>query len=116
MATRSVGVVKESDPAEHRVAVVPEVVPKLRELGLDVRVQADAGARAWFADSAYTEAGASVHGPDETADADLLVCVAPPDPSWIAARRPGQILVGLLNPFGRPDLVEACRSAGLTAL
>jgi proton-translocating NAD(P)+ transhydrogenase subunit alpha len=116
MATRSVGVVKESDPAEHRVAVVPEVVPKLREVGLDVRVQTDAGARAWFADSAYTVAGASVRGPDETADADILVCVGPPDPDWIAARRSGQILIGLLNPFGRPEVVEACQSAGVTAL
>ncbi len=60
MAAHSVGVVKEADPAEQRVAVVPEVVPKLRDLGLEVLVENDAGAGAWFSDSAYTEAGASV--------------------------------------------------------
>jgi NAD(P) transhydrogenase subunit alpha len=115
MATRSVGVVKESDPSERRVAVVPEVVPKLRELGLDVLVQSEAGAGAWFSDSAYTQAGATVRSAEEVAAADILVCVGPPSTEWIAARRSGQILIGLLNPFGRPDVVSACASAGLTA-
>jgi len=116
MATQSVGVVKESDPAERRVAVVPEVVPKLRDLGLDVLVESDAGAGAWFSDSAYTQVGAAVRGADEVAGADLLVCVNPPAPEWIAARRAGQILVGLLNPFGRPEVVRACAAAGVSAL
>ena len=59
MAAVAVGVVKEADPAERRVALVPEVVPKLTGLGLDVLVEHDAGTGAWLADSAYTEAGAS---------------------------------------------------------
>lgn len=116
MATRSIGVVKESDAAERRVAVVPEVVPKLRELGLDVLVETDAGAGAWFSDSAYTQSGAAVRPADEVAGADLLVCVGPPTPEWIAARGSGQILIGMLNPFGRPEVVSACAGAGLTAL
>ncbi len=58
MATRSVGVVKESAPGEHRVAVVPAVVPRLREHGPDVLVENDAGTGAFLPDSAYTEAGA----------------------------------------------------------
>jgi NAD(P) transhydrogenase subunit alpha len=116
MATRSVGVVKESDPTEHRVAMVPEVVPKLRELTLDVLVETDAGAAAWFSDSAYTQAGAAVRAAGDVADADVLVCVAPPPAEWIAARRSGQILVGMLNPLGRPEIVTACAQAGVTAL
>jgi NAD(P) transhydrogenase subunit alpha len=116
MATRLVGVVKETDPTEHRVAVVPDVVPKLRELGLDVVVESDAGAAAWFSDSAYTQVGASVRPAGEVAEADLLTCVGPPAPEWIAERRAGQILIGLLNPLGRPDVVAACAAAGVTAL
>jgi NAD(P) transhydrogenase subunit alpha len=116
MATRSVGVLKESDPTEHRVAVVPEVVPKLRDLGLEVLVASDAGAAAWFSDSAFTQAGASVRPATDVIGADVLLCVAPPEPSLVAGLRSGQILLGLLFPQSRPELVAACAGAGVTAM
>ena len=47
------GVLKETAPGEHRVALVPEMVARLRGAGLDVLVQSGAGDGAWFADSAY---------------------------------------------------------------
>jgi len=113
MAAVAVGVVKEADPAERRVALVPEVVPKLTGLGLDVLVEHDAGTGAWLADSAYTEAGASaVSGVD---DAGIVVCVNAPPKERIARMRRGAVLVGLLNPAGNPDVVDACVAAGVTA-
>src|SRR4051794_15892923 len=78
MAAVNVGVVKEAGADEHRVAVVPEVVPRVRELGTELLVESDAGAGAWFADSAYTEAGASVVAAAAVDAAPVLVCVAPP--------------------------------------
>jgi NAD(P) transhydrogenase subunit alpha len=117
MAAVAVGVVKEADPAERRVAVVPEVVPKLVGLGLDVLVEQDAGAGAWWSDSAYTEAGANVV-PAASLDerAGIVVCVAAPPPSRIARLRRGTVLVGLLNPAGNPDVIDACAAAGVTAI
>ena len=53
------GVVKESEPGERRVAAVPAVVPRLTALGLDVLVEHDAGVGAFHPDSAYAEAGAT---------------------------------------------------------
>ncbi len=55
-----VGVLKETMPGERRVALVPEMIARLRGAGLDVLVQSGAGDGAWFADSAYAEAGASI--------------------------------------------------------
>ena len=60
-----VGVLKETTPGERRVALVPEMVARLRGAGLDILVQSGAGDGAWFADSAYAEAGAAIVSRDE---------------------------------------------------
>ena len=59
-----IGVPKETAAGEHRVALVPEVVGKLKAKGLDVLVQSGAGADALLTDAAFAAAGAQV-----TADA-----------------------------------------------
>ena len=53
-----IGVPKETAAGEHRVALVPEVVSKLKAKGLDVVVQSGAGADALLPDAAYVQAGA----------------------------------------------------------
>jgi H+-translocating NAD(P) transhydrogenase subunit alpha len=117
MAAVAVGVVKEADPAERRVAVVPEVVPKLVGLGLEVLVEHDAGAGAWLYDSAFTEAGASVVSAASLDDrAGIVACVAAPPASRIANLRRGTVLIGLLNPTGNPEVIDACTAAGVTAV
>ena len=117
MAAVSIGVVKETAPGERRVAGVPAVVPRLRQLGADVLVENDAGAGAFLPDSAYVEADATVRDRASVlAGADLLLCVQPPDPAHLAALRPGQVLVGLLSPLGNPQLVATCVERGVTAV
>ena len=59
-----IGVPKETAAGEHRVALVPEVVGKLKAKGLDVVVQSGAGADALLSDEAFAAAGAQL-----TADA-----------------------------------------------
>jgi NAD(P) transhydrogenase subunit alpha len=116
MAAVAVGVVKEADPAERRVAVVPDVVPKLTGLGLEVLVEHDAGAGAFMADSAYTEAGAKPVPGASVDEASIVVCVNAPPADRIARLRRGTVLVGLLNTTGNPGVVDACVAAGVTAV
>ena len=117
MATTTIGVVRERAPGEHRVALVPEVVARLCPSGLDVLVEASAGAGAWLPDSSYAEAGATVVSAAELdGQADVLLCVQPPDPKRVAGLRAGQVLVGLLNPLANPDLLDACVRRGVTAV
>jgi NAD(P) transhydrogenase subunit alpha len=113
----SIGVVKESEPGEHRVAVVPAVVPRLRELGCEVLVENDAGTGAFLPDSAYTEVGAVPVGAQELIErADVLVCVRPPSAQRVAQLRRGQVLVGLLEPSADPDRVPALAKGGVDAV
>ena len=111
-----VSVVKETAPAERRVALVPEVISKLRAAGVDVDVEAGAGDRAWFTDDGYAEAGAGVVSRSEALAADVVLMVAKPDAAMIRALRPGQVLIGMLSPLTDPDLMQELASAGVTAI
>ena len=53
-----IAVARETREGESRVAMVPELVSKLTDLGYEVLVEPDAGARAEYADELYVEAGA----------------------------------------------------------
>ena len=55
-----VAVVKETAPGERRVALVPEMISRLRGAGLDVLVESGAGDSAWFDDAAYAQADATI--------------------------------------------------------
>ena len=55
-----VSVPKESAPGEQRVALVPELVPRLTKAGLEVVVQSGAGAAAGFLDPSYIGVGARI--------------------------------------------------------
>src|SRR5260370_19948180 len=109
-----VGVLKETTPGERRVALVPEMVGRLRGAGLDVLVQSGAGDGAWFADSAYAEAGASIVSRDELlADARLVVAINRPDDLFTGALRAGQALAGMLNPLVDPAFAAALAARGV---
>jgi NAD(P) transhydrogenase subunit alpha len=113
MGTITVGVIRERAPGEHRVALVPESVGRLRTVGVDVLVESGAGAGAWFPDGAYETAGATVVPADELLErADILLCVGPPD---VEPRR-GQTVLGLLEPLTRPDAVRRFAGQGVTAV
>jgi proton-translocating NAD(P)+ transhydrogenase subunit alpha len=108
-----VGVPKETAAGERRVAVVPEVVAKLVEGGLEVIVERGAGSAASFEDAAYAEAGASVT--DSAWDADIVVKVQKPSPDEIARLRSGAVLIGFLQPLTDKEGIERLAAQGVTA-
>jgi H+-translocating NAD(P) transhydrogenase subunit alpha len=111
-----IGVPKETAAGEHRVALVPEVVSKLHAKGLDVIVQADAGADAMLTDAAFTAAGASVAtDAAEVWQSDVVVTIAPPDPEAIRGLGSGSILIGFLAPLTSPQTTHALADAKATA-
>src|SRR5271157_1283576 len=76
-----IGVPKETAAGEHRVALVPEVVSKLKAKGLDVVVQDGAGAGALLPDAAFVEAGATMTAnAGEVWGSDVVVTISPPYP------------------------------------
>jgi H+-translocating NAD(P) transhydrogenase subunit alpha len=111
-----IGVPKETAAGEHRVALVPEVVSKLRAKGLDVVVQGDAGADAMLTDAAFTAAGAQIAADAaEVWHSDVVVTIAPPDPQAIRGLGSGSILIGFLAPLTSPQTTRALADAKATA-
>ncbi len=111
-----VGVAKESEPGETRVAVVPDTARRLTGDGVDVLVEHLAGEAATFSDGAYEEAGADVVPADELyGEADVVCKVRKPSPEELERLREGQALVALLQPLTDPELLEQLARRGVTA-
>jgi NAD(P) transhydrogenase subunit alpha len=111
-----IGVPKETAVGERRVALVPEVVSKLKAKGLDVLVQSDAGADAMLTDAAYVQAGAQIaKDAAEVWHSDVVVTIAPPDPQAIRGLGSGSILIGFLAPLTSPQTTRALADAKATA-
>ena len=75
-----VGIPKEKRQGEARVAGSPDMVKKLVAMGVEVVVEASAGAGAMITDEAFTEAGATIAA-DAAAvygAADMLIRVRRP--------------------------------------
>ena len=112
-----VGVAKETVPGERRVALVPDATARLAPSGVELLVEAGAGASASFLDAAYTEAGARVVADAAAlyAEADFVCKVQKPTPDEVTLLRTGQGLVAFLQPLVNADLVRRIADQGSTA-
>ena len=112
-----IGAPTESDPTEHRVALVPETVERLVKAGHEVFIGEGAGTAAGFLDSTYAAAGATMTPTGEIAGSvDIFVHVQSPTSDELKALKKGAIVVGLLNARTNSAGVSALASAGVTAL
>lgn len=109
-----IGVPRETARGEHRVALVPDVVPQLTRAGHRVIVERSAGQRAGFTDEAYRASGCDL--------ADLSTEIYSIARMILKVQRPGReeasgeaeldllkegtILIGLLQPSGDPALFQ----------
>jgi len=118
-----VGVPKEIYPGERRVALTPVVVPMLAKAGLEVAIEAGAGAAAGYPDAQYQEKGAKIL-PDRAAvfaQADIIVQVLSHGANDnngandLPLLRRGQVLIGFLRPLASAETVRQVAQTGATA-
>jgi NAD(P) transhydrogenase subunit alpha len=111
-----IAVPREQQQGEARVALVPESVKKLVAAGVEVGIEAGAGARAGFLDADYQTAGASIMGrADLLPEADVIACVNRPEPADFAKFKPGAVVIGFLKPLDEPAALEPVIVRKLTA-
>jgi proton-translocating NAD(P)+ transhydrogenase subunit alpha len=104
---------KETAAGERRVALVPEALGRLRQAGIEVVVEAGAGAEASFEDDAYAEAGAEVDG--NVWSADVVAKVQRPSAAEIELLHEGSVLIGFLQPLTDAEGIERLNRRGVTA-
>ena len=114
----SIGVPRETESGEARVALVPDVADRLVATvdDLEVRVETGAGHGAYHEDADYEAAGCSVVERDAAFGTDIVTKVAPPSDDEIERLGDGQVLIGLMTPLGRPALAQALAERGVTTL
>ena len=118
-----VGVPKETFPGERRVALVPGVVPMLAKAGLEVAIQAGAGAEAGYPDADYAAKGAKVlaNRAEVFASAEIIaqvLCYGSNDRTGkadVPLLRRDQVLIGFLRPLGSQEVVQEVASTGVIA-
>ena len=118
-----VGVPRESFPGERRVALVPAAVPNLTKAGLQVVVEAGAGAAAGYPDADYAAKGAKVAADraEVFRAADIVVqilCHGSNDKTGkadVPLFRNGQVLIGFLRPLGSIETIQEIAAKGVTS-
>ena len=118
-----VGVPRETFPGERRVALVPGSVPTLTKGGLEVIVEAGAGAQAGYPDAEYSAKGAKIipERRDLFAAADIVVqvlCYGSNDKTGQADLplfHSGQALIGFLRPLGAIEPLQEIAAKGVTS-
>jgi alanine dehydrogenase len=113
-----VGVPTETKLDEFRVALTPDGVRELEQHGVEVLVQAGAGAGSGLADDAYQRAGAEIVGdPAEVWERAELVCkVKEPQPDEYAFFRPGLALFTYLHLAAYPEVADALLAHKVTGI
>ena len=108
----NVSVPKEVAEGERRVALVPEVVERLMQNGLQVTIEDGAGEGAHHPNAAYEQAGATI---GDGFSGDVIAKVAPPSAEEIGRLEQGSVLVGFLQPLTASDTVRALAERGVTS-
>jgi len=118
-----VGVPRESFPGERRVALVPSVIPSLAKAGLEVVIEAGAGAEAGYPDADYAAKGAKVlrDRAEVFQAADIItqvLCYGSNDQTGkadVPLYHRGQVLVGFLRPLGSVETISEIAAKGVTS-
>lgn len=110
-----IAVVRESVGGEHRVSLTPETVAELVEAGHQVHIEAGAGVRADWPDSAYLAAGATV-GRLNLHEANLVASIRPLTRQQAHSLKPGTATISFLVPTDHLDVVKVFAAGHITAL
>ena len=115
-----VAVARETHPGERRVALIPAAVPPLVKAGFEVLVEAGAGLSAGYPDQQYIDKGAKIAASrQEVFVADILLQVRAAGANAagqddLALYRQGQVVIGMCDPLGAPQLAQKVVQCGVS--
>lgn len=110
-----VGVPKETLEGEHRVAIVPGNVVKLKKAGAKVNIERNAGALSGFSDEQYKQAGAEIVGTDDVWKCGLVAKVRPPTDAE-TAKLENRTILSIIQPRVNTELMDRLVNQKATVL
>jgi len=108
-----IGIPKEKNEGETRVAIVPISVPKLLKLGFEVVIEKGAGENSGYSDKEYEEKGAKMKSLNEVMECELIASIDVPD---IKNMKKGQMLACVADPFRNLQQTRKIIDTGITLL
>ena len=116
-----VGVPKETQPHEQRVALIPGDLPALQKVGLQVQIESGCGQAAGYPDQEYLDKGATLAATraELFAHADIIVQVRGLGANLhegmqdLAHFRKGQVLIGFQEPLWEPGVIAEQATRGV---
>jgi NAD(P) transhydrogenase len=121
VAVKTLGVLNEAnlnDQQETRVAISPNTVSKLRQLGFDIVMEKSAGLRASFPDRLYAAEGCKILDSADSviSTTQVLVYIGSVPTSHYDKFRPGQVVIAYFWPALNPDTLRELASRKVIAL
>jgi len=113
-----VAIPKETAENEKRVALIPDTVSKLKDKGLEIWIESDAGQASNYPNSAFTEAGGTIIS-DRTqifAESDILISIQTPPENDLEKMKSGNVLICLLWALQNEETVNLLKERNITAL
>jgi NAD(P) transhydrogenase subunit alpha len=114
----NIAVPKEVHPGETRVALIPEHIAKLAEMGAHITVETGIGQKLNFSDEDYVKAGASLEADRSSLlqTADMVLRIRKPAMEEIDLLKEESTYVSLLDPFNERKLIEALMKKRITSI
>ena len=118
-----VGVPKEIQTEECRVAATPETVGKMAKKGFEILIQSGAGQKSFIIDADYQKAGAIItpNAASLYSEADIVLKVQRPIYNEEAGKhevdllKEGSVLISFLQPASSVDLIQKMASRRISA-
>lgn len=113
---KKVLICKETDERETRVALIPDDVKKLIQLGFEIKVVSNAGIKSGFTDEAYKTAGATIVNTEADGYADSEIVVRIMKPESISGMKKDTLHLSYMDPFNNKDLLNEFATNGIQAV
>jgi NAD(P) transhydrogenase subunit alpha len=110
------GIIKEKDMGETRVAITPTGVKQLKLKGFSCLVERDAGLASQFTNQDYIDSGAKItKNGDIFTESDILVKINPFAKEEINQMKKGQVTISKLYHHSNPDYLQNMIDKGISA-
>ena len=111
----TIGVLKETQKGDNRVAITPKITQQLIAKGFEVKVEEDAGANSSYKNSDYSKAGAQIRTKEDLfKNADILIKINPFENKELKKLKKGQIIIAQLFHKSHPKDMEIISEQGAT--
>ncbi len=109
------GIPREIEQGERRVALVPAVAERFIKLGVELLLQAGAGASSHQPDASYKDVTVVADAASLYQQADVILKIQPPSESEIEQMKVGAVVVGMMLPHRYPERVAKLRDHRITS-